>query len=229
MGDFDPSKYLTKVGNADYLPIKWRLVWLRDRHPDAQIDTQIIQETGDAAVFKATVSIPGGGSATGYGSETYKDFRDYIEKAESKAVGRALAALGFGTQFASELDEGERIADAPVEQRDGLDPRVAKRLDKVATDLVDAVRRVDRSQNAPVTHQKPPEQPKSTRSGNVIPKTAPMLSDAEAIKQFTADIEAAANKDDLFATGALIAKSDIDDEGLRAAYRKRMAAFTSTS
>ena len=39
------------------------------------------------------------------------------EKAETKAVGRALAMLGYGTQFAPELDEGERIVDSPVERK----------------------------------------------------------------------------------------------------------------
>ena len=39
------------------------------------------------------------------------------EKAETKAVGRALAMLGYGTQFAAdELDEGERIADTPIDR-----------------------------------------------------------------------------------------------------------------
>lgn len=51
--------------------------------------------------------------STGYGSETLSDFRDYFEKAETKAIGRALAALGYGTLFALELDEGEAIADTP--------------------------------------------------------------------------------------------------------------------
>ncbi|HKG29607.1 MAG TPA: hypothetical protein VKB01_10775, partial [Thermomicrobiales bacterium] len=37
--------------------------------------------------------------ATGYGSETASDFPDFIEKAETKAIGRALNALGYGAQF----------------------------------------------------------------------------------------------------------------------------------
>jgi hypothetical protein len=121
MGDFDPSKYLTKVGNADYLEVKWRLVWLRAKHPDAEIETQLVQEVGDAAIFRARVAIPGGGSATGYGSETMSDFRDYLEKSETKAIGRALAALGFGTQFCPDFDfEGgsgsrAKVVDSPID------------------------------------------------------------------------------------------------------------------
>jgi hypothetical protein len=51
------------------------------------------------AIFKATVTVPTGGKATGYGSETASDFPDFIEKAETKAIGRALNALGYGAQF----------------------------------------------------------------------------------------------------------------------------------
>jgi hypothetical protein len=118
---FDPGKYLTKVGGADYLEVKWRLVWLRQRHPDAAIDTELVAQSGDSAIFRATVTVPGGGSATGWGSESFNDFRDYIEKAETKALGRALAALGFGTQFCPDFEFGAngsaglRVVDTPVD------------------------------------------------------------------------------------------------------------------
>ena len=52
-----------------------------------------------------------------YGSEAARDFPDYIEKASTKSLGRALLALGYGAAFAPEMDEGERIVDAPVERR----------------------------------------------------------------------------------------------------------------
>ncbi len=42
-------------------------------------------------------------------------FPDFLEKSETCAVGRALAELGFGTQFvADELEEAHRIVDSPV-------------------------------------------------------------------------------------------------------------------
>ena len=115
---FEPSRYLTKIGNADYLEVKWRLVWLRHEHPDATIETQLEQHTDAMAVFRATVTIPNGGSATGWGSEQPGDFRDYIEKAETKAIGRALAALGFGTQFCPDFEFGAsagRVVDSPID------------------------------------------------------------------------------------------------------------------
>jgi len=115
---FDPSRYLTKVGSSDYLEVKWRLVWLREVHPDASIETELISHDDQVAVFKASVSIPGGGSATGYGSEGLNDFREYFEKAETKAIGRALAALGFGTQFCSDFDFAAgtgAVVDSPID------------------------------------------------------------------------------------------------------------------
>lgn len=114
---FDPRRFVTRVGGADYLEVKWRVYWLRTQHPDAVIATELISHENSVAVFKAQVSIPGGGSSTGWGSEGYDDFRDYLEKAETKALGRALAALGFGTQFTPDFDfaEGqEKVVDAPV-------------------------------------------------------------------------------------------------------------------
>jgi len=54
------------------------------------------------------------GSAPSLGSDLVGD---YIEKAETKALGRALAALGFGTQFCPDFEFGARegrVVDAPV-------------------------------------------------------------------------------------------------------------------
>lgn len=128
---FDPAMHLSparKNGPSDYLQVKWRLVWLRSEHPDAVIETDMRVHLSDEAIFWARVTLPSGASATGWGSETRADFpAGHIEKAEAKALGRALAALGFGTQFVGEeLDEGERIVDTPVARRPTpLPPRAA--------------------------------------------------------------------------------------------------------
>ena len=114
---FEPARYLTRISGSDYLEVKWRLVWMRDQHPDATIETELVSHHDNTAVFRAMVSIPGGGSATGWGSESSGDFRDYLEKAETKAIGRALAALGFGTQFCPDFEFGAaagRVVDSPV-------------------------------------------------------------------------------------------------------------------
>ena len=113
---FNPAALpLRQMRGGDYMDIKWRLVWLREHHPDARIVTdEKAHDPGKWATFRATVEIPGGGLATGHGSETAGDFGDYYEKAETKALGRALAALGFGAQFLPE--DGEALADSPVDR-----------------------------------------------------------------------------------------------------------------
>jgi uncharacterized protein YbdZ (MbtH family) len=120
---FDPTQYLSKFDGRDYLEVKWRLLWLRSQHPDARIITEIVQhnEENGFALFRAEAEIPGGGKATGWGSETVRDFHDYIEAAETKAIGRALAALGYGTQFCTDFDFSAnarpgraQVVDAPV-------------------------------------------------------------------------------------------------------------------
>ncbi len=140
---FDPRPHLRRIQSqgqeSDYLDIKWRLAWLRAEHPDARITTELATLNETLAIFRATIEIPSGGSATGYGSETRTDFADFIEKAETRSIGRALAALGYGTQFALELDLGDPELDVEVppgppvdspERHQGRPPlRLAPRLE----------------------------------------------------------------------------------------------------
>ncbi|HEU0164426.1 MAG TPA: hypothetical protein VFQ54_05225 [Thermomicrobiales bacterium] len=122
---FDPSRYLTKVKGNDYLEVKWRLVWLRDQYPDAVIETDLISHVGNQAIFRAKVTLPSGASSTGWGSEEISGFVNYVEKAETKAIGRALAALGFGTQFCPDFDYGAdagQVVDAPVDRQSFQQP-----------------------------------------------------------------------------------------------------------
>lgn len=114
---FDASKYLTDLNGKDYLEVKWRLLWLRTEHPDAVVETELVKQGAGLALFRARVAIPGGGVATGWGSETADDFKDFIEKAETKALGRALAALGFGTQFCEDFDFSAEAREQPEGQR----------------------------------------------------------------------------------------------------------------
>jgi hypothetical protein len=101
----------------NYLEVKWQLVWFRERCPHGTIEiTEICVDLERGyARFRAVVSDGEGGQATGYGTETAVGFADYVERAETRALGRALAALGIGTQFVGQdLTEGDHVADAPV-------------------------------------------------------------------------------------------------------------------
>lgn len=118
---FNPNEHLMDLKGKKYLQVMWRLVWFREDKPLWCIDTKLEQLTDNHAVFSARIYDENGAQkSAGYGSESVKDFRDFIEKAETKAVGRALAMLGYGTQFAPELDEEERIVDSTVERKESF-------------------------------------------------------------------------------------------------------------
>ena len=113
---FNPKSHMLDLRGKKYLQVMWRLVWFREEHPDWTIITEVTSAASGFCMFKATIlDETGRALSTGHGSETSADFGDYIEKAETKAVGRCLAMLGYGTQFAPELDEGKRIVDSPVQ------------------------------------------------------------------------------------------------------------------
>lgn len=114
---FNPKEHFMPLKGKDYLPVAWRLVWLRDERKDWTVSTTMLDHDKEQrwCLFKAEIADESGRViATGHGSESARDFGDYLEKAETKAIGRALAILGYGTQFAPELEEGERIVDSPV-------------------------------------------------------------------------------------------------------------------
>ena len=128
---FDPNLYMLKLPKnkkvtlsngqtrwekveADYLPVAPRIVWFRREHPDWSIITRAVKTARKAIVMKAIVKDSEGRIiATARKKETEIGFPDYIEKAETGAVGRALAMCGYGTLQAPEFDEGDRLADAP--------------------------------------------------------------------------------------------------------------------
>src|SRR3990172_7133561 len=131
---FDPNKYMLKLPKTkkinlsngqvkwektetDYLPVAARIAWFRKDHPDWSIITKTLRLAEKGVVMKAIIKDASGRViATARKKETEIGFPDYIEKAETGAVGRALAMCGYGTLQAPEFAEGERIADAAVEK-----------------------------------------------------------------------------------------------------------------
>jgi hypothetical protein len=107
---------ILNLRGKDYLEVKYRLVWFREERPNWSIETEILRMEKDESVCRATIKDENGRViAQGTKREDSKGFQDHLEKAETGAIGRSLALCGFGTQFcADELDEGERIVDAPL-------------------------------------------------------------------------------------------------------------------
>jgi hypothetical protein len=132
---FDPNKYMLKLPKTkkvklangqvrfeqvetDYLPVAPRIAWFRKEHANWSIITKTVRLVDKAVVMKAIIKDADGRIiATARKKETKNGFPDYIEKTETGAVGKALAMCGYGTLQAPEFDEGERIAEAPLETR----------------------------------------------------------------------------------------------------------------
>ncbi|MGZ6322410.1 MAG: hypothetical protein ACXWQR_24260, partial [Ktedonobacterales bacterium] len=127
--DYDPNEHTMQLKGKAYLDVQNRMIWfLRDQRnlivaglakTNYVVQTEMVEHDKDIhwANFKTYVRDVLGNEATMYGSESSKDFGDYLEKASTKSLGRALAMLGYGTQFAPEMDEGERVVDSPVERK----------------------------------------------------------------------------------------------------------------
>jgi hypothetical protein len=93
----------------------------RETEPNGAIETEVTA-VSDLIIVKAFVIIDGTLKATGHATvrsgQNQKWAGREIEKAETAAIGRALAHAGFGTQFAfADMDEGDYLADSPVEQK----------------------------------------------------------------------------------------------------------------
>lgn len=107
---------LLDLRGKDYLVVAYRLVWFREEHSDwtikasVEVDWEKQRCIGRAEIADTTGRL----IASAHKVEDAKGFGDYVEKAETGAIGRALAMCGYGTQFAPELDEADRIVDSPV-------------------------------------------------------------------------------------------------------------------
>ena len=120
---FDPRAHLIQLKGRDYLPVAARLLWLNEETDRYKIETDILRLEDNFAVVRATVSVLDetgnpSRSATAIKREDKTHFPDFLEKAETGSVGRALGMLGYGTQFAPEFDEIEakleaRVVDSP--------------------------------------------------------------------------------------------------------------------
>lgn len=111
---------LMNLKGKDYMMVAYRLQWLSDDYDNYEISSEILELSEEQAVIKSTVIIYDAAGkvlrkASATKKETKKDFPDFIEKCETGSIGRALAMIGLGTQHAvAELDEGTRLADAPL-------------------------------------------------------------------------------------------------------------------
>jgi hypothetical protein len=140
--DLRPGKgKMMSLAGGLYLPVRRRVAWMRGepvpRPSWGIVNTLLKYEMGTleaprgggpggkmpkisggfAVVKSEVIDDQGRIISTGYAQERSEVFPDFIEKAETAAVGRAVALAGYGTETALDLDEGlaeENVVDAPV-------------------------------------------------------------------------------------------------------------------
>ena len=89
-----------KIQGKEYMEVAERLSIFREKHPNGQITTEIIEMSNGYVTMKASVMIDGVVIATGHAQEkegsTFINKTSYIENCETSAVGRALGIFGIG-------------------------------------------------------------------------------------------------------------------------------------
>lgn len=137
MPRFNPNDHMMNLKGKDYLPVAPRLAWLneelRERAIPVRAESGAINITthlqhygqftdsdkggrerkGWEAVVMAYVTVLDKDgqevlSGTAHKRQTSFDFADFVEKAETGAIGRALAAIGYGTIQSLDFEEGEK-------------------------------------------------------------------------------------------------------------------------
>lgn len=113
------DEHMMKLQGKEYLPVAPRIVLFRAEHPEWTIMTNTADVGGDTYVKATVVNDKDKIMATAH-KRLRKDAKGPaalwpLETAETGAIGRALALCGYGT-LSGDLDEGDQLADAPVEK-----------------------------------------------------------------------------------------------------------------
>jgi len=92
--------------------------WFRREHPNWSIITETEEMANKRVLMKAIIRNAGKRIiVTARKKLTEIGLPDYMSKADTGAVSRALAMCSDRTLHAPEFDEGERIADSPIEKK----------------------------------------------------------------------------------------------------------------
>lgn len=148
------------IKGKDYLQVAYRILWFREEHPDWSIETEMLMSSQTSSTFKAIIKDESGRiRATAHSYEDKQGFDSHTEKAETAAIGRALSFVGYGTQFAPDLQDDKKLSDAPIQKTLKHEPpkadpknipiRLKEESNPIEKKLQNAVKRMDPDSDGP--------------------------------------------------------------------------------
>lgn len=119
------------IRGKQYQTVALRVQMFRQEHPDKALTTEVVERDQECVVMKATIAAEDGRVlATGHSEEYRKASQinrtSALENAETSAIGRALAAFGYGgTEFATANEVQNAIHQQGREGQSGSDRTVS--------------------------------------------------------------------------------------------------------
>ena len=109
------------IKGKKYVTVNERLIYFRDKCPDYQLISEIIELTEDRVVMKASITMGELVWATGHAYEdrdsTFINKTSFIENCETSAWGRCLANFGIGIE--ESVASADEVVTA-IKQQDDL-------------------------------------------------------------------------------------------------------------
>lgn len=111
------EKAITLNDGSPYLEVNYRIAWMRREHPEWRIKKKLLSFTNSFAVMQCVVTDEAGNVlSTSHARRQYQEDemkRQFLECAETAAVGRALSLLGYDLLAAKDLNDSG-LAEAPL-------------------------------------------------------------------------------------------------------------------
>lgn len=111
------GKAITLSDGSPYLEVNYRIAWMRREHPEWRIKKKLLSFTNSFAVMQCVITDEAGNVlATSHARRQYQEDevkRQFLECAETAAVGRALSLLGYDLLAAKDLNDSG-LAEAPL-------------------------------------------------------------------------------------------------------------------
>lgn len=113
---------VVNIHGRDYMTVALRVRMFRERYPHWQILTELLPSGNERVLIKCSIADHMGNvHATGHAEEmrgaTQINKTSALENAETSAIGRALAALGFGGQEFASAEEVQHATETITEQQ----------------------------------------------------------------------------------------------------------------